>query len=95
MQRAMLIDHAAGFRKEAVVTMQHENAFQTGPVVRVSAKTYLRLRFLDASTIASSFSKYLSEREMRDLLMRRNTILRYLDRLVETNGYNETVIETP
>lgn len=73
--------------------MQHENAFQTGPVRCVSARTYLRLRFLDAATIASSFSQYLSEREMRDLLVRRNTILRYLDQLVLEQGYNATVVE--
>lgn len=32
--------------------MEHENAFSTGPVRCVSAATYLRLRFLDAHTIA-------------------------------------------
>jgi len=93
LQRPMLIDHAAGFRKEAVVLMEHENAFQTGPVRCVSACTYLRLRFLDAASIANSFSHFLSEREMRDMLIRRNTILRYLDNLVETQGYSSTVIE--
>lgn len=40
----VLIDHAAGFRPEAYVDMTHENAFNTGAVQRVSAKTYLRLR---------------------------------------------------
>ena len=44
----VLIDHAASFRKEAFVSMDHENAFRTGPVRTVSAKTYLRLRFFDA-----------------------------------------------
>ena len=29
-----LIDHAASFRPEAFVSMEHENAFQTGPTVR-------------------------------------------------------------
>ena len=89
----MLIDHAAGFRKEALVTMRHDNAFQTGAVTCISARTYLRLRFLDAATIASNFSRYLSEREMRELLMRRNAILRYFDQLVETRGYENTVVE--
>ena len=51
--RPVLIDHAAGFRREAVVTMEHENAFQTGPVRCVSASTYLRLRLLDAGTVAA------------------------------------------
>ncbi|CAI6007219.1 unnamed protein product, partial [Closterium sp. NIES-64] len=30
--RPVLIDHAAGFRREAVVLMEHENAFQTGSI---------------------------------------------------------------
>mmetsp|Transcript_5867 Transcript_5867/g.16447 ORF Transcript_5867/g.16447 Transcript_5867/m.16447 type:complete len:329 (+) Transcript_5867:106-1092(+) len=91
--RPILIDHAAGFRKEALVTMKHENAFKTGAVLRISARTYLRLRFLDAATIACNFSRYLSEREMRELLMRRNAVLRYFDQLVEKNGYDNTVVE--
>ncbi|GAB4823126.1 hypothetical protein N2152v2_010172 [Parachlorella kessleri] len=92
--RPALIDHAAGFRRDAHVTMQHENAFQTGPVRCVSAKTYLRLRFLDAATISQKFSDVLSEREMRELLHRRNYVLRYLDHLVEEQGYAATVVET-
>ena len=39
-------------RKEAVVSMEHENAFCSGPIRCVSAATYLRLRFLDAHTIS-------------------------------------------
>lgn len=39
-------------RREAVVSMEHENAFSTGPVRCVSASTYLRLRFLDAHTVS-------------------------------------------
>jgi len=89
----VLIDHAAGFRREASVTLMHENAFQTGPVRCIRARTYLRLRFLDAAAIAGSFSRFLSEREMRDLLVRRNMILRYFDDLVEQQGYRQTVIE--
>ena len=55
--------------------MTHENAFQTGPVTTVSARTYLRLRFLDARAIAARFSRTLSPEEMRALLQRRNAIL--------------------
>eukprot|EP01025_Chloroclados_australasicus_P058472 TRINITY_DN7346_c0_g1_i1.p1 TRINITY_DN7346_c0_g1~~TRINITY_DN7346_c0_g1_i1.p1 ORF type:complete len:562 (-),score=56.32 TRINITY_DN7346_c0_g1_i1:2475-4160(-) len=93
--RPILIDHAAGFRKEACVTMEHENAFQTGAVRTVSARTYLRLRFMDAASIASKFSEFLTEREMREMLHRRNYILKYLDSLVAENGYSATVFEAP
>lgn len=89
--RPVLIDHAAAFRADAHVCMSHENAFQTGAVRRVSASTYLRLRFLDASAITARFSDFLTEREMRDLLHRRNNVLLYLDRLVESQVRAGTV----
>ena len=92
-RRPVLIDHAAGFRKEAFVTLDHENAFRTGPVRCVSSRTYLRLRFLDARAIAARFAGTLSTGEMRALLTRRNGVLERLDALVECQGYETTVVE--
>lgn len=89
----VLIDHAASFRKEAFVSMDHENAFRTGPVRTVSAKTYLRLRFFDARAIAARFAPVLTAGELRELLQRRNAILEYLDHLVQTVGHSKVVIE--
>ncbi|GJP53635.1 hypothetical protein CLOM_g12787 [Closterium sp. NIES-68] len=91
--RPVLIDHAAGFRREAVVLMEHENAFQTGPIRCVSAHTYLRLRFLDRSILALKFSGMLSEQEITDLITRRDQVLRYLDHLVKERGYQRTVVD--
>eukprot|EP00270_Netrium_digitus_P020370 TRINITY_DN8385_c0_g1_i2.p1 TRINITY_DN8385_c0_g1~~TRINITY_DN8385_c0_g1_i2.p1 ORF type:complete len:178 (+),score=51.06 TRINITY_DN8385_c0_g1_i2:133-666(+) len=91
--RPILIDHAAGFRKDAVVTLQHENAFMTGPVHCVSAKTYLRLRFLEKDVVAAKFSSALSEREVADLMKRKDEVLTLLDNLVQERGYHRTVIE--
>lgn len=91
----VLIDHAAAFRKDAFVSLDHENAFRTGPVRAVSARTYLKLRFLDARAIAAAFSGVLSPGEMRQLLQRRNSVLEYLDRLVATEGYGRVVLDCP
>lgn len=87
-----LIDHAASFRPEAFVSMEHENAFQTGPTVCVKSSTYLRLRFLDAAAIEREFSYFLSADERKMLLERVETILAYLDDLVEKRGYDDVVI---
>jgi len=87
-----LIDHAASFRPEAFVSMEHENAFQTGPTVCVKSSTYLRLRFLDAAAIEREFSYFLSADERKMLLERVETILAYLDDLVEKRGYDAVVI---
>lgn len=89
----ILIDHAASLRYSADVTMQHENAFMTGPVRCVSAKTYLRLRFLDYATIASEFSGVMNEDEMRAMVKRRDSTLKYLDALVAERGYSNVVRE--
>jgi len=94
MMRPVLIDHAAGFRAEAYVSMEHENAFQTGPVMVVPARTYLRLRFLNAKQVVETFQGVLTESEMRGLLSRRNYILNYIDTLVEQQGYENTVSES-
>lgn len=91
--RPVLIDHAAGFRKEAVVNMLHENAFQTGPVRCVSASTYLRLRFLDKEILTAKFSEVLSSEEIEEMMQRRDMVLDYLDNLVKERGYHRTVIE--
>ena len=91
--RPVLIDHAASFRQEAFVSMEHENAFQTGPTTCVGTKTYLRLRFLDAKAIKDEFGAFLSTSEQAELLERRNNILAYLDHLVDTQGYDQTVID--
>ena len=92
--RPVLIDHAASFRADAEVTPQMENAFRTGPVRCVAANTYLRLRFLDYSAVAGEFRGVLTEEELRGMVRRRDSILRYLDGLVAEQGYAATVIET-
>lgn len=91
--RPILIDHAAGFREEALVTMEHENAFKTGPVRCVSNRTYLRLRFLDFKTIKDVVQNHLSDAEVVQLLQRRDRICAYLDELVNRQGYQRSVIE--
>lgn len=48
---------------------------------------------LHPAALSLQFSDVLSEKEMRDLLHRRNYILKYLDRLVAEQGYEATVIE--
>ena len=80
-----LIDHAASFRPEAFVSMEHENAFQTGPTVCVKSSTYLRLRFLDAAAIEREFSYFLSAEERAVLLERVETLLQDVRALAEAD----------
>ena len=135
------IRHHAICRKEAVVSLEHENAFGTGPVRVISASTYLRLRLLDAHTVSAEvgvertgggggggvgrggggwgggvgecgctaskasgptnarspspmqLGQHLSRLEQRQLMHRRDYILRYFDALVAARGYAGVVRE--
>jgi hypothetical protein len=64
-----------------------------GPTRRISAKTYLRLRFLDPATLTASLKDYLSEEEIGSLLTRRDAILRFFDNMVNAEGFGKVVIE--
>ncbi|GLC39016.1 hypothetical protein PLESTB_001771000 [Pleodorina starrii] len=89
----VLIDHAAGFRQDAFVCLDHENAFLTGPTRRISARTYLRLRFLDAPTLRAALHGIVTDEEIAALLSRRDAVLSFFDSLVTEQGYNNVVLE--
>eukprot|EP00232_Nephroselmis_pyriformis_P028290 CAMPEP_0182865622 /NCGR_PEP_ID=MMETSP0034_2-20130328/7788_1 /TAXON_ID=156128 /ORGANISM="Nephroselmis pyriformis, Strain CCMP717" /LENGTH=95 /DNA_ID=CAMNT_0024997931 /DNA_START=1 /DNA_END=288 /DNA_ORIENTATION=+ len=90
--RPILIDHAAGFRSEAFVSLTHQNAFQTGAIRTISPHTYMRLRFLDAKTLRGRFQGVLSDREVLDMYERLSSILDYFDNLVREHGYDNVII---
>ncbi|KAG2454586.1 hypothetical protein HYH02_000427 [Chlamydomonas schloesseri] len=89
----VLIDHAAGFRPDAFVCLDHENAFMTGPTRHISARTYLRLRFLDAPTLQAAMGGILMPEEVAALLSRRDSVLAFFDSLVAEKGYGSVVLE--
>ncbi|QDZ23577.1 hypothetical protein HOP50_10g61160 [Chloropicon primus] len=92
-ETAFLIDHAAGFRKEACVRMDHENAFLTGPCRVISARTYLHLRYLNHTVLETNLSCGLDLSEICELHRRKDAILDYFDGLVFFNGYDSVVVE--
>ncbi|GLI63649.1 hypothetical protein VaNZ11_006647 [Volvox africanus] len=90
----VLIDHAAGFRQDAFVCLDHENAFLTGPTRRISARTYLRLRFLDAPSLRTALHGIITDEEIAALLSRRDAVLSFFDDLVAEQGYENVVLES-
>eukprot|EP00955_Chlamydomonas_euryale_P109600 365942-Chlamydomonas_euryale.AAC.61 len=92
-QLPVLIDQAAGFRSDAFVSLEHENAFGTGPCLVVSARTYMRLRFLTRKDICNALDSYISSAEIDALMHRRDQVLDYFDTLVAKKGYSAVVIE--
>ena len=90
---AFLIDHAAGFRKEACVRLDHENAFLTGPTRVVSARTYLHLRYLTHRVLEQKLGAELSLSEICELNRRKDAVLDYFDGLVFFYGYDAVVVD--
>ena len=88
-----LPQQAAGFRPEAFVCLEHENAFGTGPTRTISARTYMRLRFLDEPTVTAALGGLITPAEVAALLRRKDQVLRYFDALVQKKGYAAVVME--
>lgn len=65
----------------------------TGPTRHISARTYLRLRFLDAPTLQSAMGGILTPEEVAALLSRRDSMLAFFDGLVADKGYGSIVLE--
>lgn len=88
----VLIDHAASFRAEAEVCCTHENAFKTGPMRHISARTLLLLKLLHPRDLAEAGADLLTGDEIVAAMARRDAILSYIDDLVDEQGYEATVI---
>ena len=87
-----LIDHAAGFRAEAHVTLADDDAFSSGGIDRVRAATYLRLKLLDEGVVRAAVGPHLSEGEIAELLDRRAGVLAFFDRLVRERGADAVLL---
>ncbi len=64
-----------------------------GPTRHISARTYLRLRFLDAPTLQAAMGGILMPEEVAALLSRRDCVLAFFDSLVAEKGYGSVVLE--
>ncbi len=79
--------------QDAFVCLDHENAFLTGPTRVISARTYLRLRFLDAPSLRAALRGIVTEEEIAGLLARRDSVLAFFDQLVAERGYDKVVLD--
>lgn len=92
-QMPMLIDHGAGFRPGALVTMRQQNAFGTGPVNVVRRTTLDGLRRLEPSTLRREVGEFLSDHEVGQILERRDEIVSHFDDLIRTHGAPNVVVD--
>ena len=88
----IFINHAAGFRHHACVTMQHDNAFQTGPVMKLRSQTYLRLKLLDGAVISEHLEGILDSSEIVSMVERRDGVLQYIDDLITEHGIENELL---
>ena len=91
--RAMLIDHGAGFRQGASVTMEHENAFRTGKVRKVRKRTFEALKGLNFDWLKREIGEFVSDDEIRAVLSRRDGIIRYFEARMDKHGWDNVLVD--
>ena len=91
--RPAFIDFGASLRPGTFVTMRrYPAAGNSEPVSQVSERTLKHLRNLSESDF-DSVRKYVSSKEISEILMRRDGIVSYFDRLISEKGYRSVVLE--
>lgn len=87
-----LIDHAAGFRKDAYVTMTQNNAFLTGGVTKVRKQTFEALQHLNFQWLKNEVGEFLSDHEINGVLKRRDGIAAHFQGLIDKHGWDNVVV---
>ena len=82
---SLLIDHAASLKSGFDIRMTSNDAFRNGPAVVFRKRTIDHLRMLNGEKLRS-MSEFLSEKEIRGIMERRNRILAHVDQLILENG---------
>jgi len=91
--RPAFIDFGASLRPGTFVTMRrYPAAGNSEPVSQLSERTLKHLKNLRESDF-DVVRKYVSHKEISDILMRRDGIVSYFDRLISEKGYRGVVLE--
>lgn len=92
-KRPAFIDFGASLRPGTFITMRrYPAAGNSEPVSQVSERTLKHLKKLNQSDF-DAVRKYVSPKEISEILMRRDGIVSYFDRLVSEKGYRSVVLE--
>jgi len=91
--RPAFIDFGASLRPGTFVTMRrYPAAGNSEPVSQVSERTLKHLKKLNQSDF-DAVRKFVSPKEISEILMRRDGIVSYFDRLIAEKGYCSVVLE--
>jgi len=91
--RPAFIDFGASLRPGTFVTMRrYPAAGNSEPVSQVSERTLKHLKKLNQSDF-DAVRKFVSPKEISEILMRRDGIVSYFDRLIAEKGYRSVVLE--
>ncbi|NBX77501.1 MAG: hypothetical protein EBQ92_13185, partial [Proteobacteria bacterium] len=91
--RPAFIDFGASLRPGTFVTMRrYAAAGNSEPVSQVSERTLKHLKNLNESDF-DSVREYVSPKEIYEILMRRDGIVSYFERLISEKGYRSVVLE--
>ncbi|MGZ5495751.1 MAG: hypothetical protein ACXWFO_03275, partial [Candidatus Aminicenantales bacterium] len=88
--RMVLIDHSRSFRTAGkfVKSLLYSARNAEGPMLmsELPRTVVEKVRALDAATVKSVVGEYLTDEEIRAVVIRRDLILAEIDRLIEVNG---------
>jgi hypothetical protein len=88
--RMILIDHSRSFRTSAKFTkgLIYSAKSPEGPMLmsELPRSVYDRVKALDLAAVRQAVGEYLSDEEVRAVLVRRDLILAEIDRLIRVNG---------
>jgi hypothetical protein len=94
--RPVLIDQAAGLRREARVTMTGDDvidaSYNPGPIEVVRESTYRSLQRLDHAALEGRFGEFVTDDEIRGLLRRRDDIVEHFRDLARKRGRDKVII---
>jgi hypothetical protein len=94
--RPVLIDQAAGLRREARVTMTGDDvidaSYNPGPIEVVRESTYRSLQNLEHSALENRVGEFVTDDEIRGLLRRRDDIVEHFQDLARKRGRDRVII---
>lgn len=88
--RPFLIDHAASLRRGTDIRLNQTDAFGLGPINVFRRSTFEALKRLNKDAF-SPLREFLSEREISQILQRRDQIISYIENKIRSNGIEATL----
>jgi hypothetical protein len=93
--RMILIDHSRSFRtsKKFTKNLIYDEKYKEGPrlMKEIPREIYDKLKTLNQETVAGIVGEYLTDEEIEAVLMRRDLIIKWLDKQIKKEGEDKVL----